>query len=82
MLISTVNASTKAELLASYLRLAAHLGIKADMRELPVEERLSRGLQMVSNAIKLVLQKKQKWLLIVDNLTTELKGVQSNYNTQ
>jgi hypothetical protein len=74
VLISTLNASTKPELLASYIRLAAHLGIKADVRELPVEERLDRGLQMVSSAVKFELRKKKKWLLIVDNLTSDLKG--------
>ena len=75
VLISTLNASTKPEVLASYIRLAAHLGIKADVRELPVEERLDRGLQMVSSAVKFELRKKQKWLLIIDNLTSDLKGI-------
>lgn len=80
VLISTLNASTKTELLASYLRLAGHLGIRADIRELPVEERLTRGLQMVSNAVRFELQKKQKWLLIVDNLSSELKGTYTEHN--
>ena len=75
VIISTLNASTRAELLASYMHLATRLGIKADIRKLPVEERLSRGLQMVSSAVKFELQKKRKWLLIVDNLTSDLKGI-------
>ena len=74
-MISTLNGSTRAELLASYVRLAAHLGIRADIRQLPAEERVSRGLHMVSSAVKSELKKKKRWLLIVDNLTSDLKGI-------
>lgn len=72
--IGTLNASTKTELFASYLRLAGNLGVTVEFRELPVEERLIGGLQMVSSAVKFELQKRSLWLLIVDNLSSEVQG--------
>lgn len=72
--IGALNASTKTELFASYLRLAGNLGVTVEFRELPVEERLTGGLQMVSSAVKFELQKRSLWLLIVDNLSSEVQG--------
>ena len=73
MVVGTLNASTRSDLLDSYIQLASHLGLKINFTEIPQEERLSRGLQFVSNAVRNLLKSKDEWLLIVDNLTSEVK---------
>ena len=50
-MVGTLNASTRSELLDSYVQLAAHLGLKININQIPPEERLSRGLQFVSNIV-------------------------------
>ena len=76
LVIGTLNASTRIELLDSYVQLAGHLGITIDINQIPADERLGRGLQLVSNAVQNVLKSKDKWLLIVDNLTSEVKQME------
>jgi len=78
LVVGTLNGSTRIELLDSYVQLAGHLGIKIDINQIPADERLSRGLQFVSNAVQNVLKLKDKWLLIVDNLTSEVKQLESD----
>ena len=73
MVVGTLNASTRSELLDSYVQLAAHLGLKININQIPPDERLNRGLQFVSNTVRNLLKSKDEWLLIVDNLTSEVK---------
>lgn len=76
MVVATLNGSTRIELLDSYIQLAGHLGIKIDVNQIPANERLSRGLQFVCNAVQNILRSKDKWLLIIDNLTSEVKQME------
>lgn len=72
VVIGTLNGSTKTQLYYSYLRLARHIKIKIHMKELSACEGLSGRLQILSHAVKEELKKRSQWLLIVDDLTSEL----------
>lgn len=49
-----------------------------DINQISADERLGKGLQLVSNAVQNVLKSKDKWLLIVDNLTSEVKEIEKD----
>ena len=72
IVIGTLNASSKTQLYYSYLRLAQHIKLRIYVKELSACEELSRRLQLLSNAVREELCKKPQWLLIVDDLTSEI----------
>lgn len=72
VVIGTLNASTKTQLYYSYLRLARHIKINIHMKELSACEELSGRLQILSHVVREELRKRSQWLLIVDDLTSEL----------
>lgn len=72
VVIGTLNASTKTQLYYSYLRLARHIKLGIHVKELSACEELIRRLQLLSNAVREELRKRSQWLLIIDDLTSEL----------
>ncbi len=71
--VMELNAKSYSDLLQSYSRLAQVLGCVSDEMALAAYKGDPKTLKVLSNAIGEELKKRPGWLLIVDNLTSNVK---------
>ncbi len=78
LFVGTLNASSKHTFLQSYITLALELGCGSELKAL---ENLSgrkgelQSLELLSAAVRRELRHRPGWLLIVDNLSSDVKSV-------
>ena len=79
--VGFIDATSRATLLESYCTLAnetGHTDVVKEVRLLSGSEKELQGLQRLAPLVKKVLKSQQNWLLVVDNLTSDVKPLQSS----
>ena len=81
--IGFLDATSRATLLESYCTLAnetGHTDVVKEVRLLSGSEKELQGLQILLPHVRKELKSQRKWLLVVDNLTSEVKRSQSSHS--
>lgn len=79
LFIGFIDATSRATLLESYCTLADetdHTDVVKEVRQLSGSEKELLGLQLLVPLVKKELKGQTKWLLVVDNLTVDVKPLQ------
>ena len=79
--VGFIDATSRATLLESYCTLAnetGHMDVVERVRLLSGSEKELQGLQILVPLAKKELKSQKKWLLVVDNLTSDVKPLQSS----
>lgn len=79
--VGFIDATSRATLLESYCTLAnetGHTDVVKEVRLLSGSEKELQCLQLLVPLVKKELKSKKKWLLVVDNLTSDVKPLQSS----
>ena len=78
--VGFIDATNRATLLESYCTLADETGLAnvvIQVRLLSGSEKELQGLQLLVPLVKKELKSQKKWLLVIDNLTSDVKPLQS-----
>lgn len=78
--VGFIDATSRATLLESYCTLADETGLAdvvIQVRLLSGSEKELQGLQLLVPLVKKELKSQKKWLLVIDNLTSDVKPLQS-----
>lgn len=86
--VGFLNATDRATLLESYCTLADEIGLADVVRKFRLKKLQElQGLQLLVPLVKKELKSQKKWLLVIDNLTSDVKALlsyskQANNNCQ
>ena len=84
LFVGTLNAASKSSFLQSYITLALELGCASELKSLESLSGLKgelQSLELLSAAVRKELKKRRGWLLIVDNLSSEVKAADRIHNS-